>query len=333
LGDVAMTLPILHQVSQQYPQTKITVVSNEAYSGLFNLLPRCAFYPAELKGRHAGAAGIWKLFRAVRTCGPFDAVVDLHGVLRTHMLSALFRAGGTTVRQIDKGRKEKKALTRQHNKSLHQLTPMHTRYAEVFAAARLPLHLDSKKIPLASKRPCEWLNRNVPENNLPLIGVAPFARHSEKMLPLHKTRKLVEMLNQQGHTVLLFGGGREESGILQQWQEEIKGAVINSAGKCGLQEELDIISNLSAMVSMDSANMHLASLFGIPVVSIWGATHPFAGFYGWAQPEKNAIGVELPCRPCSVFGNKPCFRGDHLCMEQISIDAIMQALDQSLQLK
>jgi ADP-heptose:LPS heptosyltransferase len=84
---------------------------------------------------------------------------------------------------------------------------------------------------------------------------------------------------------------------------------------------------------MDSANMHLASLFGIPVVSIWGATHPFAGFYGWAQPEKNAIGVELPCRPCSVFGNKPCFRGDHLCMEQISIDAIMQALDQSLQLK
>lgn len=325
-----MTLPVLQQASEQYPHTRFTVVSNEAYSGLFNLLPRCEFHPAELKGRHAGTTGIWRLFHEVRKRGPFDAVVDLHGVLRTHLLCTLFRAAGTPVRQIDKGRKEKQALTRRDNKALQQLTPMHTRYAQVFAAAGLPLQLDSNKIPLAGNRPSNWMKRNVPKNSRGLIGVAPFARHREKMLPLPKTRKLVEMLNQQGHTVLLFGGGPEESGILQQWQEEIRGAVINTAGTVSLQEELDIISNLSAMVSMDSANMHLASLFGIPVVSIWGATHPYAGFYGWAQPDENAIGVELPCRPCSVFGNKPCFRGDHLCMEQISTTVILHAVGQTL---
>ena len=77
-------------------------------------------------------------------------------------------------------------------------------------------------------------------------------------------------------------------------------------------------------VSLDSANMHLASLFGVPVVSVWGATHPFAGFFGWAQPTDNAVQIDLYCRPCSVFGNKPCYRGDHACMQQLPEEKIIE---------
>jgi ADP-heptose:LPS heptosyltransferase len=103
---------------------------------------------------------------------------------------------------------------------------------------------------------------------------------------------------------------------VQQWEEEIF-SVFNVAGKYSFEDELAIISNVDKMVSMDSANMHLASLFNVPVVSIWGATHPFAGFYGWAQEEANIVQTNLECRPCSVFGNKPCYRGDHACMNRI----------------
>ena len=53
---------------------------------------------------------------------------------------------------------------------------------------------------------------------------------------------------------------------------------------------------------------------GTPVVSIWGATHPYAGFMGWHQRMENAVQMDLSCRPCSIFGNKPCFRGDYACM-------------------
>jgi ADP-heptose:LPS heptosyltransferase len=80
------------------------------------------------------------------------------------------------------------------------------------------------------------------------------------------------------------------------------------------------------MISMDSANMHLASLFGVPVISVWGATHPYTGFYGWAQPTGNAVQIDLYCRPCSVFGNKPCYRGDHACMEQLPPELILEKL-------
>jgi hypothetical protein len=62
------------------------------------------------------------------------------------------------------------------------------------------------------------------------------------------------------------------------------------------------------------------------VISVWGATHPYAGFYGWAQDTGNIVQIELECRPCSVFGNKPCFRGDHACMEWITPDAIIQKM-------
>jgi ADP-heptose:LPS heptosyltransferase len=76
--------------------------------------------------------------------------------------------------------------------------------------------------------------------------------------------------------------------------------------------------------------MHLASLVGVEVVSIWGATHPYAGFYGDNQNPLNAVQVNLACRPCSVFGNKPCWRGDHACMQQITTEMIINQIQTQL---
>lgn len=88
------------------------------------------------------------------------------------------------------------------------------------------------------------------------------------------------------------------------------------------------------MLSMDSANMHLASLYGIPVVSVWGGTHPFAGFYGWGQDLKNAIQTELPCRPSSVYGNKPCpVHGKEGCMSYIIPQMITDKINEVLNSK
>jgi ADP-heptose:LPS heptosyltransferase len=136
---------------------------------------------------------------------------------------------------------------------------------------------------------------------------------------------VVSQLTAANYTVLLLGGGKEESEVLDQWEKEIFSA-FNVSGKYSFKEELSIISNLDRMVSMDSANMHLASLFKVPVISIWGATHPYAGFNGWGQSNENIVQLELACRPCSVFGNKPCYRGDHACMQGISEEMIFQKI-------
>jgi ADP-heptose:LPS heptosyltransferase len=128
--------------------------------------------------------------------------------------------------------------------------------------------------------------------------------------------------------VYLFGGGTEEINLLEEWASKYKG-VTSLAGKMSLSDELEQLAAMNLVLSMDSANMHLASLAGVPVLCIWGATHPFAGFTGWKQPPTNSIQVDLPCRPCSVYGNKNCYRRDYACMdipEQLIIEKITALL-------
>jgi len=101
-------------------------------------------------------------------------------------------------------------------------------------------------------------------------------------------------------------------------------------GKLNMSQELALMSQLDIMYSMDSANMHLASLVNTPVISLWGATHPYAGFMGWNQSTDNAIQVDLSCRPCSVYGQKPCFRKDYACLFQITPEQIILRIENAL---
>ena len=97
-----------------------------------------------------------------------------------------------------------------------------------------------------------------------------------------------------------------------------------------MHQELILMSHLDVMLSMDSANIHLASLTATPVVSVWGATHPYAGFVGWNQPQENIIQADLDCRPCSIYGKRPCRRGDLACMNMIRPEQIVERIEQIL---
>ena len=320
MGDVAMTVPVIVNILQQNPQVKITVVSNAFLQPLFQNIDRCHFHSAYLKAQHKGVAGIYKLYKELHALYKFTAIADLHSVLRSSLLKIFFSFSGYKVATINKGRKEKKALTRKENKIFTPHTTTHERYADVFKKIGLATILKNKE-PVFSKQIIPLNLQNIVDSGKKIIGIAPFAQYKEKMYPLEKMKVVVQQLAIENNTILLFGGGEQEKHILQQWADEIEG-VHNIAGKFSFAEELAIISNCKLMVSMDSANMHLASLFGVPVISIWGATHFYAGFNGWGQDIKNIIEADLFCRPCSVFGNKPCYRGDNACMNMITTDKI-----------
>lgn len=324
MGDVAMTVPVIKNVLQQNPLVQITVVSNAFLQPLFQNIDRCYFHPAHLKAQHKGVAGIYQLYKELKAVNTFNAIADLHSVLRSSLLKIFFSFSGYKVATVDKGRKEKKVLTRKENKIFTPLTSTHERYAEVFRKIGLPVVLKNEGA-VSDKQPVPFALQNILAPGKKLIGIAPFAQYIEKMYPLQKMKEVVQQLATENHTILLFGGNGKEKDMLQQWADEIAG-VNNMAGKFSFKEELAIISNLSVMVSMDSANMHLASIFGVPVVSIWGATHFYAGFNGWGQDVKNIIEADLYCRPCSVFGSKPCYRGDHACMHLITPQIIIDSV-------
>jgi ADP-heptose:LPS heptosyltransferase len=76
--------------------------------------------------------------------------------------------------------------------------------------------------------------------------------------------------------------------------------------------------------------MHFASALGVPVVSVWGATHPDFGFYGYGQDRANALCANLPCQPCSAFGQKACRYSNYRCLlvvsPQMVLDKILKQL-------
>jgi ADP-heptose:LPS heptosyltransferase len=326
MGDVAMTIPVMKQVLAENTGLRIVFVSNSKWAALCRDIPGLTFFAADLKGAHKGVNGLFRLFRAIRREHDIAAVADLHQVLRSQIVRSFFRLSGTPVAVIDKGRAGKKALTRKDNKILQPLTTTIERYADVFRRLGLRCTMQGADVTAPPLPLSEAVTAVTgPREGFSWIGAAPFATYREKTYPPEKMQQVLTTLAQHPRRrILLFGGGGTETAQLEAMAAALpQTAVI--AGRFSLEDELAIISRLDLMLSMDSANMHLASLFGVPVVSVWGATHPFAGFMGYGQSMDNVVQItDLACRPCSVFGNKPCFRGDHACMEWIGPEQVVE---------
>ncbi len=331
MGDVAMTVPVIASFLQQYPNVHITMLSHPRLKTIFPIADNFTFVAVDTKKEFAGNFGMVKLFRKLRKEKKYDAMIDLHDVLRSKLLRSLYKITGTPIYTIDKGRKEKKELTQEEKKVMIPLKSSIQRYAEVFEKAGYPIRLENPapyKIN-ASERISEELNTLL-QSTKQTIGIAPFAQHKGKIYPLNKMEKVVAQLSGRENTqIFLFGGGEAEKKQLEEWSQKYPNT-LSLAGKFSLNEELSLLQHCRVVITMDSANMHLASLVGTPVVSIWGATHPYAGFYGYQQKEENAVQVDLPCRPCSIYGNKPCTKGDYPCLNGISEEEIVKRVESVL---
>ncbi len=305
MGDAAMTIPVLLAFTQRYPEVKITVLSRAFFAPIFAAIPNVNFVVADVTGEHKGILGLWKLFKSVKALN-IDAVADLHNVLRAQLLGVFFRFSGIKVRQVNKGRKAKKALTRAENKVFVQLKSTHQRYVDVFNKLGFPFELDTTSI-LAKKELSEISNKFSISNTKKWIGIAPFAAFKGKMYPIDLMKTVLTKLNNSDkYKLLLFGGGTEEKLKLQEIKNNYS-ADVEVVDGLSFEEELVLIANLDLMLAMDSGNAHLAANYGLPVVTLWGVTHPFAGFYPYNQPITNALLADkkrYPLLPTSVYGNK-----------------------------
>lgn len=304
MGDVAMTIPVLHAFQQAYPEVSVTVVSKPFMKPIFDLLPGLEFAGADVKGKHRGLSGIWALSGELSSRG-ITAVADLHHVLRSRILRQFLRMRGIPFAAIDKGRAEKKALVRAQQKVFKPLKSTHQRYAEVFEKLGFPVSIDpSFRI---GRRPVpQAMAHAFALEGKPVIGIAPFAAFKGKMYPEDLMQKVIQQLSSLDYQIILFGGGKQEAEILDQWSQAGEN-IHSAAGILSFAGELDLMSNLDAMLAMDSGNAHLAALFGIPVVTLWGVTHPYAGFYPFGQDPDHALLADreqYPMIPTSVYGNK-----------------------------
>lgn len=330
LGDVAMTIPALYDACRANPHATVVMLTRASMAGLFINRPDNLVIEGVDLVDYKGPQGMWRLMGEMIDTHGITAVADLHDVLRTKLLRISARMHGIPVFHIDKGRSQKKKLTRRAHKLMLPLTHSIDRYRATLAAAGLraeetftslfdgvAVDPERYKAITPAKRPGEvW------------IGIAPFAKHEGKIYPLSLMEQVLRELSGRSNTsVFLFGGGPYEKKILGEWARKYPSTTSLAGERHGFAAELSLFHDLDAMITMDSANMHMASLAGAPVVAVWGATHPYCGFGGWKVPEQNNIQLPIPCRPCSVFGNKPCLTGDMRCLTGIRPTLITDRVD------
>ena len=294
LGDVAILEPVLRQRALANTDVLFLLAAPPRLEPLFRGMDNVQYIPTEKRQKPRELYGLLSALKP-------DLVADMHHVLRTIGMDWLFRLHGIPVYGI-----------RKHDR---RGIASWQRYDRVFEHCGL-----KGSVSLGDY----WQVK--PSDGRPrVVGVAPFAQHQGKIWPLGKMERLVAMLSERGYGVQLFGSASEAS-LLDSWAEKYE-RVESLAGKYGFAEELERIETLDVMVSMDSANMHFASCKGVPVVSIWGATHPCRGFYGWRQDPTWAVQKEMDCRPCSKYGNKPCKYGDYRCMQSIEPEEVMGRIE------
>ena len=329
MGDVALVSPVLKEMKKRYPEVKLTMVTRQPFKPFFTESESLSVFSLDLVKRYKGLSGLFQLYRDLKKQDRIDWVIDLHDVIRSKILRFLFRITGIPVSIIDKGRQEKQDLIK--GKRRVQLKHTVVRYCEAFVKAGFILEPIDKQTIIPD---IEALNRADEILNVKTslkIGVAPYAKHKLKIWPEENMIRLLNMISEKQSASFFLFGGREEYSKLEEFKKKVKGS-INIASILLLEDEIAIISKLDFMITMDSANMHMAALAGTKVVSIWGGTDPLTGFGAWKQPNEYSIRIpleELTCRPCTIYGKGECRRGDMACMNWLTAEIVFSDIQET----
>lgn len=313
MGDVVMSIHAVLQLRNTYPELKITVATKPKFAGFYEKIPDVEVLTLDREGSFKS---LLRLVRAAGNSG-VNLVADIHNSLRGRIIRFCLAFRGARTAAFRKNRKERASI-KGKGLSIQPLRHNVLRFCDVFGRLGYPV---PEPVPVRFRMP-------VPEvfgiRTGRWAGYAPFASKAMKIYPDALSRKLVEALSGSFDRVFIFTGpGRE-----QEFAREMEAGFHNVTGVFGKTDifgELALMSALDVIVTMDSSSMHLASLAGTPLVSVWGATHPAAGFMGYGYDiGKNCIQLDMACRPCSIYGEGKCRFGDYRCLSGISPEMIMQ---------
>jgi ADP-heptose:LPS heptosyltransferase len=333
MGDVIMTLPVIRAFVSTYPGEEIVFVTKKPFDLFLNDIPDVKVIIAHHHDRHKGLSGLLRLFREIKKEYKITAVIDLHDVMRSKVIRILFGLSGCRVAKIDKGRIEKRKLIK--GKFRNSLKHTVTRYAETFERAGYPLKMTGGPWLKPSQEALNSIESYIPVISTRLVGVAPIAKHELKTWPAEKMISFLHGLSSSSDITIFLFGSPDEASKLDELAKKVPGC-INIAGRIRLAQEIALISKLDLMIAMDSSNMHLAAMLGIKTLSIWGATHPWAGFSAWGSEPGDMIQIpveELTCRPCTIYGKGTCRRGDLACLNRINSMIVMEKTHSILDIK
>lgn len=159
----------------------------------------------------------------------------------------------------------------------------------------------------------------------------------QRKLEMHQLTELIALIyHQTTYTIALAGAPADQ--ILNQ--RAIDGTKINDtsrilnwAGTLGFETYINALAtNAKAMITIDSAPLHIAARLNIPMVSIWGPTQSQSLAPLWLRESVNyrEVNLKVHCSPCVHHTKElPC-KGDNFCIKDIDMHSVFYQLKELL---
>ena len=321
LGDVAMTIPVLYPVCKANPGTRFIMLTKKWPASMFHDRPANLMVVGIDTKDYKGIFGLRRLASKLRKQYQIDAVADLHNVLRTRIIGLFMRLHGIDVKRLDKQRDRRKALV--NHREGEPITPTVERYRQVFEQLGLDAPDNFTRLFDGKELPSCPMVLDKPQGER-WIAVSPFSAHQGKVYPLELMEQVIDKLvERKNYRVFLMGGGKDEKIALRPIARKYKNVISMAEVKHTFIDEFALLAQCDLMLTMDSANMHLAALMGLKSITIWGATAPQCGFQGYGKTSDDDIQLDMECRPCSIYGERECKFDDYRCMSRIRPEQVV----------
>ncbi|MCF7810647.1 glycosyltransferase family 9 protein [bacterium] len=162
-------------------------------------------------------------------------------------------------------------------------------------------------------------------------GVNPNSSENVRRWAQEKYAELVQnIIKESALKVVLMGSETDLEPTLFITREAGIG-VVNLCGKQDIRTTAAIMKKSKLVISNDSGPMHIAAAIGTPVVGIFGPT----GVKLKLPPGEKSFSVSLglPCSPCYFSAFKACIFDRIRCMDELTVDKVMEAVRRALDAK
>ncbi|MEM6532119.1 MAG: glycosyltransferase family 9 protein [Myxococcota bacterium] len=316
VGDIVLTTPALHALKRALPETEILYVTKPAMRPLIAHSPHVDSLVYLEKDESPA-----NLARRIRELEP-DALVDLHGTLRSRLLRWSLRG----IRQVvwQKRPWGDNIPVRLGWRPYRAAMPISDRYhaaMEALVGESIPRGELRYVVGSADQDEADRALRDVGvSHDEVLIGLSPGAKWETKRWPIERFCALADRIHNSGWRVVVTGS-RDEEALSRAIIERVPAAV-SLTGGLTLGALGGVIARCTAFVANDSGPMHIARGLGVPTLAFFGTTDPkqfeFAGHALMYASE--------PCSPCHFYGRERCPKGHFRCMTELSVDSAWDAL-------
>ena len=160
----------------------------------------------------------------------------------------------------------------------------------------------------------------------PFIAIGIGAAFETKQIPNEKIVAFINAFPNQKFILLGGPGDVKKSEVIVK--EVSSNRITNFTGIININESAYCISNAQLLLTGDSGLMHIATALNVPVVAVYGSTHPLLGYTPYYNSEVKHYIIQneaLKCRPCTKQGRNTCPKKHFKCMNEIDTQSMIDA--------